>query len=149
MVFTSENADPFPTPTSVSSGTFKVMAEAGQTRAEAGLTLDSIQEMLAALTSSLAPATGSVGGLASIKTTASSPNLLRTCGPAALTLLGAYQKSEPLAFPGPPGLRICSLTRAPGGSSCCGSVVGNLTSIQEDAGSIPGLNQGVKDPVSP
>ena len=31
------------------------------------------------------------------------------------------------------------------GSSCCGSVVMNLTGIHEDEGLIPGLNQWVKD----
>ena len=35
------------------------------------------------------------------------------------------------------------------GSSLCGSVVMNLTTIHEDMGSIPGLTQLVKDPVWP
>ena len=35
------------------------------------------------------------------------------------------------------------------GSSCCGSMLTNLTGLYKDVGSIPGLAQGVKDPESP
>ena len=34
-------------------------------------------------------------------------------------------------------------------SSCCGSVVTNLSSVYEETGSIPGLDQRVKDPALP
>ena len=36
--------------------------------------------------------------------------------------------------------------RSKNGSSCCGSVVMNLTGICKDVGSIPGPSQWVKDP---
>ena len=43
-------------------------------------------------------------------------------------------------------LILRNIKTTPIGSSHCGSVVTNLTSIYEDAGSTPGLTQWVKDP---
>ena len=42
-------------------------------------------------------------------------------------------------------LKIEQLERTKLGSSCCGSVITNLTSNHEDPGLIPGLTQWVKD----
>ena len=43
--------------------------------------------------------------------------------------------------------RSRTFTRRESGRSCCGSVETNPTRIQEDVRAIPGLAQGVKDPV--
>ena len=43
------------------------------------------------------------------------------------------------------GYGILPLENVKGGSSCCGAVETNLTSIHEDESSIPGLAQWVKD----
>ena len=42
-------------------------------------------------------------------------------------------------------VKLCLHLKSPPSSSHCGSVVANPTSIQEDKGSIPDLDQGVKD----
>ena len=42
-----------------------------------------------------------------------------------------------------------SSRKGDGGSSHCGSVVMNSTSIHEDLGSVPGPDQWVKDPALP
>ena len=42
---------------------------------------------------------------------------------------------------------VCTQEAAIWGSSHCDSVIMNPTSIHEDTGSIPGLDQGVKDSV--
>ena len=58
------------------------------------------------------------------------------------SLLGTYLRVELLGH-----VIILCLTGINYGSSCCGSVVTNPTSIHEDVGLIPGLAQRVKDPV--
>ena len=43
------------------------------------------------------------------------------------------------------GSFLCQIKKEEFGSSCCGSVETNVTSIHEDVGSVPGLDQWVKD----
>ena len=75
----------------------------------------------------------------------------RSCVATRLTQVTAAARIHSLAWelPCAMGVTIKKLILINLGSSHCGSVEKNLTSIYEDTGSIPGLAQWVKDPALP